>query len=390
MAWHVLHNLLENCRKISTFPGKLWIMVMFAFRMVMIARVGDQVYGDEQEQFVCNTNTPGCNQVCYSKFAPISHLRFWSAMVIITATPPIVFLAYATNLITRNERKKEESKFAKIREREERLVKKAHKKKHRHVMNSLRNRKHAGSASGARTRAPKSNFSDQGSISRHTMSPLKTKPDEEDRLIQPNGAGPNAHVGNLADPPLYFTDNDGAGYPVYDGKNNKYVTYIERSPSTRKAAEFPGKYRPLHHPDIARAYWWQVLIRTAVEGVFLWLQYDLFGFQVPFKYICIGDPCPQATECWVSRSYEKTIFLWFMFVVGSVSVLLGLAEFWSLGLQRLKVAFCFSRQTKVQKQHKKRPSLSNLEHMDLTMDMERFSIVSFGNSGSSGSTISSV
>ena len=124
-------------------------------------------------------------------------------------------------------------------------------------MNSLRNRKHAGSASGTRTRAPKSNFSDQGSISRHTMSPMKTKPDEEDRLIQPNGAGPNAHVGNLADPPLYFTDNDGAGYPVYDGKNNKYVTYIERSPSTRKAAEFPGKYRPLHHPDIARAYWWQ-------------------------------------------------------------------------------------------------------------------------------------
>ena len=38
-------------------------MVMFAFRMVMIARVGDQVYGDEQEQFVCNTDTPGCNQV---------------------------------------------------------------------------------------------------------------------------------------------------------------------------------------------------------------------------------------------------------------------------------------------------------------------------------------
>ena len=144
-----------------------------------------------------------------------------------------------------------------IREREEKLVKKAHKKKHRHVMNSLRNRKHAGSASGTRPRAPKSTFSDQGSISRHTMSPMKTKPDEEDRLIQPNGAGPNAHVGNLADPPLYFTDNDGAGYPVYDGKNNKYVTYIERSPSTRKTTEFPGKYRPLHHPDIARAYWWQ-------------------------------------------------------------------------------------------------------------------------------------
>ena len=38
-------------------------MVMFAFRMVMVARVGDQVYSDEQEFFKCNTQTPGCDQV---------------------------------------------------------------------------------------------------------------------------------------------------------------------------------------------------------------------------------------------------------------------------------------------------------------------------------------
>ena len=36
---------------------------MFAFRMVMVARVGDQVYSDEQEFFKCNTQTPGCDQV---------------------------------------------------------------------------------------------------------------------------------------------------------------------------------------------------------------------------------------------------------------------------------------------------------------------------------------
>ena len=36
---------------------------MFAFRMVMIARVGDQVYGDEQDHFTCNTEQPGCTQV---------------------------------------------------------------------------------------------------------------------------------------------------------------------------------------------------------------------------------------------------------------------------------------------------------------------------------------
>ena len=41
-------------------------MVMFAFRMVMVARVGDQVYSDEQEFFKCNTQTPGCDQVRFS------------------------------------------------------------------------------------------------------------------------------------------------------------------------------------------------------------------------------------------------------------------------------------------------------------------------------------
>ena len=41
-------------------------MVMFAFRMVMIARVGDQVYGDEQDHFTCNTEQPGCTQVSFT------------------------------------------------------------------------------------------------------------------------------------------------------------------------------------------------------------------------------------------------------------------------------------------------------------------------------------
>ena len=121
-------------------------MVMFAFRMVMIARVGDQVYGDEQDHFTCNTEQPGCTQVsftsfwlkknlsnlwmrfhwlkglfqvCYSRFSPISHLRFWSVMVIVPATPPITFLAYATNIITRHARKKEEAEYARIRQKED-------------------------------------------------------------------------------------------------------------------------------------------------------------------------------------------------------------------------------------------------------------------------------
>ena len=40
-------------------------------------------------------------------------------MVIVTATPPITFLAYATNIITRHARKKEEAEYARIRQKED-------------------------------------------------------------------------------------------------------------------------------------------------------------------------------------------------------------------------------------------------------------------------------
>ena len=40
-------------------------------------------------------------------------------MVIVTATPPITFLAYATNIITRHARKKEEADYTRIRQKED-------------------------------------------------------------------------------------------------------------------------------------------------------------------------------------------------------------------------------------------------------------------------------
>ena len=48
------------------------------------------------------TNVTLFVKVCFSMFSPISHLRFWSVMVIVTATPPIVFFAYASHIITRH------------------------------------------------------------------------------------------------------------------------------------------------------------------------------------------------------------------------------------------------------------------------------------------------
>ena len=83
-----LSSLLKPNKKIDSgfmveilFNSELrWVMVMFAFRMVMVARVGDQVYSDEQEYFYCNTNTsnpPSCYLESirkYSKWA-ITEIR---------------------------------------------------------------------------------------------------------------------------------------------------------------------------------------------------------------------------------------------------------------------------------------------------------------------------
>ena len=121
----------------------------------------------------------------------------------------------------------------------------------------------------------------------------------------------------------------------------------------------------------------------------------MFGFKVEYKFMCEGEPCPLRVECWVSRATEKTIFLWFMFIVGEsenhltftlfnwnickiynniiigcVSAALGLAEFWSLGFQRFKVAWGCSRKTKVMKQHRRKPSLGQLEHSKFNINYQ--------------------
>ena len=58
-----------------------------------------QVWGDEQSDFVCNTNQPGCKNVCYDHAFPISHVRFWVLQIISVATPTLVYLGHVLHVI---------------------------------------------------------------------------------------------------------------------------------------------------------------------------------------------------------------------------------------------------------------------------------------------------
>ena len=101
MSWSFLTRLLEEIHNHSTVVGKIWLSVLIVFRIVLTAVGGESIYYDEQSKFVCNTEQPGCENVCYDAFAPLSHVRFWVFQIILVATPSVMYLGYAIHKIAR-------------------------------------------------------------------------------------------------------------------------------------------------------------------------------------------------------------------------------------------------------------------------------------------------
>ncbi|XP_010213629.1 PREDICTED: gap junction gamma-1 protein-like [Tinamus guttatus] len=101
MSWSFLTRLLEEINNHSTFVGKIWLTVLIVFRIVLTAVGGESIYYDEQSKFVCNTQQPGCENVCYDAFAPLSHVRFWIFQIIMVAMPSVLYLGFAMHRIAR-------------------------------------------------------------------------------------------------------------------------------------------------------------------------------------------------------------------------------------------------------------------------------------------------
>ncbi|XP_007940666.1 gap junction delta-4 protein [Orycteropus afer afer] len=77
-----------------TIVGKIWLIFMILLRMMVIILAGYPIYQDEQERFVCNTLQPGCSNVCYDIFSPVSHFRFWLIQSMSVLLPYAVFSVY--------------------------------------------------------------------------------------------------------------------------------------------------------------------------------------------------------------------------------------------------------------------------------------------------------
>uniref|UniRef100_A0A8C4HZ99 Uncharacterized protein n=1 Tax=Dicentrarchus labrax TaxID=13489 RepID=A0A8C4HZ99_DICLA len=223
--WSILGRFLTEVQNHSTVIGKIWLTMLLIFRILLVALVGDAVYSDEQSKFTCNTLQPGCNNVCYDTFAPVSHLRFWVFQIVLVSTPSIFYIVYVLQKITKNE--KLEVKKVEVVPRSS---------------PSLERDKHIGG-------------------------------DKETTLEDPTQLS-----------------------------SQVLLIYI------------------IH-----------VLLRSIMEIIFLIGQYYLFGFEVPHLFHCETYPCPNRTDCFVSRATEKTIFLNFMFSVSLGCIILNIVELHYLG-----------------------------------------------------------
>ncbi|KAM6977834.1 gap junction alpha-3 protein-like [Aplochiton taeniatus] len=102
--WNLLGKLLEKAQEHSTVVGKVWLTVLFIFRILVLSAAAEKVWGDEQSGFTCDTKQPGCENVCYDVTFPISHVRFWVLQIIFVSTPTLIYLGHILHLVRMEEK----------------------------------------------------------------------------------------------------------------------------------------------------------------------------------------------------------------------------------------------------------------------------------------------
>lgn len=90
MNWGFLESVLSGVNKYSTVIGRVWLSILFIFRILVYVAAAEQVWKDEEKEFVCNTKQPGCENTCFNHFFPISQVRLWALQLIMVSTPSLL------------------------------------------------------------------------------------------------------------------------------------------------------------------------------------------------------------------------------------------------------------------------------------------------------------
>jgi len=118
MGWHNVEKLLEQAAAHSTLIGKFWTTFFYVLRFLIVISIADKVFGDDFGKFKCNTLTPGCENICFNDFSPISMVRLWALQLLSVAIPAIIFIVYTVHKMNKiAEAKKKKAQIDKERKR---------------------------------------------------------------------------------------------------------------------------------------------------------------------------------------------------------------------------------------------------------------------------------
>nr|XP_061784130.1 gap junction Cx32.2 protein-like [Nerophis lumbriciformis]XP_061784131.1 gap junction Cx32.2 protein-like [Nerophis lumbriciformis] len=97
--WSYLAKLLNKVQTHSTVVGKIWMSVLFLFRIFVLGAAADKVWGDEVSEFYCDSKEPGCQNTCYNSKFPMSYVHYWVLQITFVSTPTLVYLGHAVLII---------------------------------------------------------------------------------------------------------------------------------------------------------------------------------------------------------------------------------------------------------------------------------------------------
>ncbi|XP_063300620.1 gap junction alpha-2 protein-like [Pelobates fuscus] len=76
----------------ATLVGRVVLPVLFFVRVLTLALAERSVWELESSQFICNTQQPGCNEVCYNAITFIIHPHYWFFQLILVTFPTIIYM----------------------------------------------------------------------------------------------------------------------------------------------------------------------------------------------------------------------------------------------------------------------------------------------------------
>lgn len=103
-------GILEEVHSYSTIEGKIWLTILFIFRMLVLGVAAEDVWDDEQSAFACNTKQPGCNNICYDDAFSFSLARFWVLQIIFMSFPSLMYMGHALYRLRAFEKERQRQK----------------------------------------------------------------------------------------------------------------------------------------------------------------------------------------------------------------------------------------------------------------------------------------